>query len=54
MPLRPFMRIMGIVNPMLRPMGLCMWWIADVDEFGLRPARVVGIRIGLRPRVGGR
>ena len=52
MPLRPAMRIMGVVNPMLRLLGLCMWFVAETDEHGLTPARVVGFRIGWRPRIG--
>lgn len=52
MPLRPFMRIMAVVNPVLMRLGLVMWFIADVDEYGLTPARVVGVRFARLPKVG--
>ena len=51
MPLKAFMRVMAVVNPMLRPFGFVVWFIADVDEFGQRPVRVVGVRIGRLPRL---
>lgn len=51
MPLRPAMRIMAFLNPLLACVGLCIWFVAETDKHGLAPARVVGVRIGLRPKI---